>query len=145
MFLALILLSCSACETGQYQSGTDYRSIAYNAALNAGVPPQLFTKQIEIESGFNPNVVSQAGAIGIAQFMPETAKGLGINPWNATDSLYGAARLMARYVAKYGDYTHALAAYNCGSGCLEWAMQHCLNFYWCVPDETQRYITMIMN
>src|SRR5262249_7815317 len=69
---------------------------------------------------FNPDgsiKVSPAGARGIAQFMPATAAGLGINPDDPAQAIDGAARLMAQHVQRYGgDYAKALAAYNAGPG-----------------------------
>jgi surface antigen len=59
-----------------------YVSVALEAARAAGIPTTPFLRQINAESGFNPHAVSPAGAIGIAQFMPATAAGLGINPWD---------------------------------------------------------------
>jgi len=136
--------SHSTAAVSQPPAATDYRTLARQDATNARINPDLFVRQIAEESGFNPNAVSAEGAIGIAQFMPQTANGLGINPWDPQQSLQGAALLMSRYIAKYGDYRHALAAYNCGSGCLENAMRRCLYFYWCVPPATQRYIDAVM-
>jgi len=130
--------------SSQPPAAGDYRALARQDATNAGIDPNLFVRQINEESGFNPNAYSSEGAIGIAQFLPTTAQGLGINPRDPVASLQGAAQLMASYVRKYGDYRHALAAYNCGSGCLERAMRRCLYFYWCVPAQTQRYIDAIM-
>lgn len=127
------------------QAGQDYPTIARNEARAAGIPPVLFVRQINEESGFNPNAVSPAGAIGIAQFMPSTAAGLGVNPWNPSASLKGAARLMASYVKRYGDYAKALAAYNAGSGRLASALARCgVQWRVCLPIETQRYISLIM-
>ena len=128
------------------QAGQDYPTIARHEAQAAGIPPLLFVRQIQQESGFNPNAVSKAGAIGIAQFMPRTAKGLGINPWNPSASLKGAARLMASYVKRYGgDYAKALAAYNAGSGTVAWVLARCgVKWRLCLPTETQSYISIIM-
>ncbi len=128
------------------RSGQDYPTIARQEAQTAGIPPLLFVRQIDEESGFNPNAVSPAGAIGIAQFMPTTAKGLGINPWNPYDSLHGAARLMASYVKRYGgDYAKALAAYNAGSGWVRRAVARCgVGWQACLPVETQHYIRIIL-
>src|SRR6266478_3290152 len=81
----LILFSASSCDS--YKSGSDYRSMAYNDAVNAGIPAQLFVNQINQESGFNPSIVSSEGAIGVAQIMPDTAKSWGVDPWNPVDSL----------------------------------------------------------
>jgi cell wall-associated NlpC family hydrolase len=92
----------------------DYRQIAAAAAQKYGLDPAIFSRQIETESGFNPAAVSPAGAIGIAQFMPGTAKGLGIDPTDPVASLDAAAKLMSEYVQRYGNVASALAAYNAG-------------------------------
>src|SRR3989440_12894885 len=84
---------------------SQYVAIAQQDAIAAGIPSDYFVRQINDESGFNPNSVSPAGAVGIAQFLPGTAAGLGINPWDPLQALRGAARLMANYDHQYGgDY-----------------------------------------
>lgn len=90
------------------------RTEARNAATRHGLDPDLFERQIGAESNFKANVCSGKGACGVAQFMPETARGLGIDPSNPIQSLDGAAKLMAGYVKKYGSYENALRAYNAG-------------------------------
>jgi soluble lytic murein transglycosylase-like protein len=124
-------------------SNTDYHAIARQDATNAGIDTDLFERQIQQESGFNPRALSPAGAEGIAQFLPATAAGLGIDPWDPAQALRGAAQLMSRYQSRYGDYSHALAAYNCGTDCLQYAMRACGDYYECLPLETQRYIVVI--
>lgn len=126
-----------------------YVTLAREAAVEAGYPPDLFIRQIQVESGFNPRAVSPAGAVGIAQFLPTTAAGLGIDPWNPQDALKGAARLMASYVKQYaGDYAKALAAYNAGTGSVDAAIATCppqhLPWQQCLPAETQRYLAQIL-
>ncbi|HKV01676.1 MAG TPA: transglycosylase SLT domain-containing protein, partial [Ktedonobacteraceae bacterium] len=54
---------------------SQYVAIAQQDAIAAGIPPDYFVRQINTESGFNPNAVSPAGAVGIAQFLPSTAAG----------------------------------------------------------------------
>lgn len=122
-----------------------YVLLARQDAVNAGISPDIFVRQINQESGFQPYVVSYAGAIGIAQFMPATAAALGINPYNPAQSLWGAAHLMASYVRQYGNYSEALAAYNAGPGAVQNAVYGC-GGYWqeCVPAETRNYIAIIM-
>jgi len=93
--------------------------MARRAARRAGIDPALFERQIERESGFNPSARSPAGATGIAQFMPGTAAGLGINPNDPRQALNAAARLMARYIRQYGGWEQALRAYNAGPGNIE--------------------------
>lgn len=125
---------------------SQYVAIAQQDAINAGISPVYFVRQINQESGFNPKAVSPAGAVGIAQFLPSTAAGLGINPWDPIQALRGAARLMASYAKNYGgDYARALAAYNGGSGAVQHAVYVCgANWLNCLPAETRRYIYVIM-
>lgn len=125
---------------------SQYIAIAQQAATAAGISPVYFVRQINQESGFNPNAVSPAGAVGIAQFEPGTAAGLGINPWNPVQALNGAAQLMASYNRMYGgDYAKALAAYNGGTGTVQYAVNNCgANWLNCLPGETRHYIYVIM-
>src|SRR4051812_43319246 len=94
----------------------DYRAAARRAAQKAGVDPGVFERQIQQESGFDPDARSPAGAVGIAQIMPGTAAGWGVDPHDPIASLNAAARNMASYVRKYGSYENALRAYNAGPG-----------------------------
>lgn len=94
----------------------DYRAAAQAAAQKYGIDPGLFTAQIQQESGFNPTARSPAGAQGIAQIMPATARGWGVNPLDPIAALDAAARNMAAYSKKYGGYRNALIAYNAGPG-----------------------------
>ena len=120
-------------------------TIAEQDATNAGINPTYFVRQINLESGFNPNAVSPGGAEGIAQFEPSTAAGLGINPFDPIQALQAAAQMMARYYHQYGDYAKALAAYNAGPANLQNAENRCgANWLSCMPAQTQHYVTTIM-
>jgi soluble lytic murein transglycosylase-like protein len=123
-----------------------YIAIARQDAIDVGIPPDYFVRQIELESGFNPNAVSPMGAVGIAQFLPGTAAGLGIDPWNPISALRGAAQMMANSARRYGgDYAKALAAYNAGSGTVDYAVNACGTAWMtCLPPETRHYIYLIM-
>ncbi len=125
---------------------SQYIAIAQQDAIAVGISPVYFVRQINQESGFNPNAVSPAGALGIAQFEPGTAAGLGIDPWNPIQSLRGAAQLMASYAKTYGgNYAKALAAYNGGTGTVQNAVNACgTNWLNCLPGETRHYIYVIM-
>lgn len=92
----------------------NYQAIAAQAAGKYGINPNIFLSQIKQESGFNPNARSGAGAQGIAQFMPATAAGMGVDPWNPRQALFGAAKMDAENIAKYGNWQRALSAYNSG-------------------------------
>lgn len=124
---------------------SQYVAIARQDASAASISPDLFVRQINQESGFNPWAVSPAGAIGIAQFMPGTAAGLGINPHDPLQSLRGAAHLMASYAHQYANYAKALGAYNAGPGTVNWAVRvGGANWYGYLPYETRNYIRVIM-
>ena len=125
---------------------SQYVAIAQQDAIAVGISPDYFVRQINDESSFNPNAVSPGGAVGIAQFLPGTAAGLGINPWDPIQALQGAARMMANYAHQYGgDYAKALAAYNGGTGTVQYAVNNCgANWLNCLPGETRHYIYIIM-
>lgn len=112
----------------------NYQRIARQKAQKYGLDPRIFVRQIRQESGFNPNAVSPAGATGIAQIMPATARGWGVNPRDPVASLDAAAKNMAAYVRKYGSYRNALVAYNAGPGRVGGSL----------PTETQNYIRNIL-
>jgi soluble lytic murein transglycosylase-like protein len=125
---------------------SDYVVIARQAANSAGIPPNYFVLQIRQESNFNPNAVSPAGAVGIAQFLPSTAATLGVNPYDPISSLYGAARYMASLDKSCsGDYAKALAAYNAGPPAVTRAVNSGgANWLAYMPAETQNYVHTIM-
>lgn len=125
---------------------TDYQSLATSYAQQAGIDPTIFVAQIQQESGFNPNAVSPAGAIGIAQFMPTTAAGLGLNPHDPVASLKAAAQYDANNLNAYnGDYAKMLAAYNAGGGAVNNAVAaHGANWLAFMPTETQNYVKNIL-
>lgn len=126
-------------------TSASYVDIARQAAISAGINPDAFVRQIQQESGFNPNAVSPAGAVGIAQFMPATAAGMGVNPYDPEQALKGAARLMANLASQFGgDYAKALAAYNAGPGMVQSAVaQGGGNWLAYTPFETQNYVHVI--
>src|SRR5713101_5964764 len=119
---------------------------AIAAARQAGIDANIFVRQIQQESGFNPNAVSPAGAQGIAQFMPGTARGLGINPFNPQQALNAAARYDANNLRAYGgDWAKVLAAYNAGGGAVNYAIARGgKNWQQYLPSETQNYLRIIL-
>jgi soluble lytic murein transglycosylase-like protein len=124
---------------------SDLVTLAQQDAIKYGISPVYFVRQIYAESGFNPNAYSPAGAVGIAQFLPSTAAGLGINPYDPVSALDGAAKYMARLSNQFGgDYAKALAAYNAGSGTVQNAINRGgANWLSLMPYETQIYINKI--
>lgn len=116
------------------------KQYARKMAQKYGIDPELFVRQIQMESGFNPRAKSGAGAVGIAQFMPSTAKGMGFTAGvNPLRDLEMAAKLMAGHLRNNnGRYDLALAAYNAGQGNV--------NKHGGVPPfrETQNYVRNIL-
>lgn len=89
------------------------------AARSHSLPAEFLGATLLQESAYDPQALSAAGAIGIAQFMPETAADVGVNPYDPFESIEAAATLIAGYVdayrGRYADpYSAALAAYNAG-------------------------------
>ena len=96
-----------------------YLTQARAAARKHGVPEDLFLRLVQQESGWNPNARSHKGALGLAQLMPQTAARLGVDPYDTVQNLEGGARYLAMQYAKFGNWPHALAAYNAGPGAVE--------------------------
>jgi soluble lytic murein transglycosylase-like protein len=91
------------------------------------------------ESRYNPAAQSSVGALGLMQILPATAAALGIDPLDPAQAANGAARMLKRLAAKYGDWAHALAAYNWGPGNVNSNLRPA---DW--PQATQTYVTRIL-
>ena len=95
----------------------NYELAAERAARKHGIDPRIFKAMIRAESNFNPQAGSPAGARGIAQFMPATARAYGVNldDGRVSDDLDGAARyIKANLQRTGGNYHQALSIYNSG-------------------------------
>jgi soluble lytic murein transglycosylase-like protein len=119
---------------------SQYDGTIAQAAQQFGLDPMLFKRQLYQESGLDPTRRSSAGAAGIAQIMPDTAANLKVDPWNPTQSIFGAARYMRSILdgPAQGDYAKALAGYNWGPGNIQkYAAGR-------MPQETRNYVKSIM-
>lgn len=94
--------------------GGPWLEVARTAARRHGIPEDLFLRLVQQESGWNPQAVSPAGAIGLAQLMPATARLLGVDPHDPVANLDGGARYLAMQFRDFRRWDHALAAYNAG-------------------------------
>lgn len=127
-------------DTGEFTPETPdwVKPIIQRYAEQFGVPTKLLSALLNQESGFNPQAVSPAGAQGIAQFMPGTARAYNVNVFDPESSIRGAAQHLSDLYRQFGSWELALAGYNAGAG----AVQQ----YGGIPPftETQRYVPAIM-
>lgn len=102
----------SGAYTGKYAAEINKAAKTYN------IDPFLIAAVIKAESGFNPNARSGAGAQGLMQLMPATARGLGVkNSYNPEQNIMGGTKYLAQQMKAFGnDIRMALAAYNAGPG-----------------------------
>lgn len=116
----------------------DYRALAAQIAQQQGVPPDLFVRLVNQESGFRPDVRSSAGAYGLAQLMPSTADYLGVDINDPVQNLTGGARYLREQLDRFGSPELALAAYNAGP--------RNVSKYGGIPpfEETQNYVRSIL-
>jgi len=117
-----------------------YGRIVNAAAQRHEIDPALLTSVIGQESGFDPRAVSKAGAMGLMQLMPDTARSLGVkDPFDPAQNVEGGARLLRQLLDRYhGRVDYALAAYNAGAGAVD--------RYGGIPPyaETQQYVRSIL-
>ena len=111
-----------------------------HAALNNDLPVPFFIRLLYQESTFRPAAISSAGALGIAQFMPETAAHRRLdNPFDPAQAIPASARLLRDHYRKYGNLGLAAAAYNAGPRRVdEWRAKKGP-----MPQETQDYVKVI--
>jgi biotin carboxyl carrier protein len=94
-----------------------YHAEIRDAAVRAGVDPLLLASLVRAESGFRATAVSSAGAQGLCQLMPATAKSMGVSdPFDPVQNLRAGARYFANNLELYGRVDLALAAYQAGKG-----------------------------
>lgn len=110
------------------------------------VERELISAVIKQESSFNPNAVSSAGAQGLMQLMPSTAKSLGVeNPFNVMDNIDGGTRYLKRLLEAFdGNKELALAAYNGGIGRMNRLGVDTAVEISRMPKETENFVARVM-
>lgn len=116
-------------------------SIAQAEQAN-GIPTNLLARLLHQESRFREDIItgttrSSVGAVGIAQFMPATAKDVGVDPLDPASAIAGAGRYLAGLYRQLGTWDKALAAYNWGAGNVK--RKGLAN----APLETRNYVAQI--
>jgi soluble lytic murein transglycosylase-like protein len=108
-------------------------------ARGFGLEPELLTALIWTESRYCVDAISPAGAIGLGQLMPGTARLLGVDPNDPVQNIYGAAKYLRTQWDTFQSWPLALAAYNAGPDNVR--------RYRGVPPfaETQKYVRLVLN
>jgi soluble lytic murein transglycosylase-like protein len=126
---------------GPLATSADIDTAIEQAAARHNVDPNLVRAVVKVESNFNPNAVSQKGAMGLMQLMPATARQLKVkNPFDPEQNVDAGVRHLKQLLESYGgDVKLSLAAYNAGSGAVSRSAG--------VPHyaETQSYVRRITN
>lgn len=125
-------------STPSSPSNQTFDSIISKASNRYGVDAGLIKAVIKAESSFNPNAVSHAGAQGLMQLMPATARSLGVNnSFDPEQNVMGGTRFLRDLLKRYnGNLDSALAAYNWGPGNVDKKPGQ-------LPRETRDYLTRV--
>ncbi len=117
-----------------------YAALIRQVAARYGVDEDLVHAIVEAESDYNPRCVSKAGAMGLMQLMPATARALGLSdPWDPAQNLDGGVRYLRQLIERFKDIDLALAAYNAGP--------NAVSRYQGIPPypETQAYVRRVLH
>lgn len=123
---------------GSLADGVPYADLFRRAGAAHGIRPSVLAAVAKVESAFNADAVSPAGARGLMQFMPATAAAMGVDPYDPASAIDGAARYLSSNLRRFGSLELALAAYNAGPGAVAKAGG--------IPPiaETQNYVPAVM-
>ena len=90
------------------------RAAFRTASADSGLPPALLYAVAKVESNLSQDATSSAGALGVLQVMPATARSLALNPDEANSNVLAGARYLRQMLDRFGAMDLALAAYNAG-------------------------------
>ncbi len=140
VFWFLLTHSALALTSDRATLATKICTAAEQQALANNIDPSYFARLLWRESLFDPNVVSNKGAQGIAQFMPETAKRRGlVDPFEPIGAVKASAAFIADLRNQFGNLGLAAAAYNAGEQrVIKWQAGK-----GGMPDETRAYVEFI--
>lgn len=119
--------------------------IVMDTASAYGVPPALALELAIRESGLNQSARGAAGEIGVMQLRPATAAALGVDPFDLAQNVRGGVLYLRAQLSAFGDAARALAAYNCGPGCVSRAVaSYGTDWLRGVPASTRSYVASIL-
>ena len=127
-------------ESVAVAEGASVEDLITQAAYEYGVDPQLVKAIAIAESDMNQDEISPVGAIGVMQLMPETAEGLGVDPYDTNENIAGGTKYLKQMLDTFdGDVPLAVAAYNAGPGAVK--------RYGGIPpySETKNYVGRVMD
>ena len=126
-------------RAGRLPAVEAYRPWIEQYGQQFGVDPDFIAAVMTVESRGNPNATSSAGAMGLMQLMPGTARDLGVaNAYDPEENIRGGSKLLSRHLKRYkGDLKLTLAAYNAGPRRAE-------DGSWVNITETRRYVSKIL-
>lgn len=118
-----------------------YAPLVDAAAAASKVDPALIEAIMTAESAFDPLAISKAGAVGLMQLMPETAKRYGVTDrWDPAQNILGGARYLNFLLRKFNNnHKLAIAAYNAGEGAVEKHRNRIPPF-----SETRKYVPKVL-
>ena len=118
-----------------------YKDLIAKTAAKHQMDPKLLHAVIQAESAYNPKAISSAGAVGLMQLMPDTARRYGVNDrYDPEQNLDGGTRYLKDLLAMFNsDLKLAVAGYNAGEGAV-------MKYNYSVPPyrETQAYVQHVL-
>lgn len=117
----------------------EIENLIVTAALDYDLDPRLVQAVMQVESGFNPTALSNKGAMGLMQLMPQTAQILQVSdPWDPEQNVRGGVKYLKQMLDRFRDLELALAAYNAGPEAVE--------RHGGIPpfQETQQYVRKVL-
>lgn len=137
------IMSTTRTALGLWRPPEKYAATIAQAEQASGLPVDMLARLLWQESRYRDDIItgrvrSPAGALGIAQFMPATAREMGIDPLNPAQAIPAAGRYLARLYRMFGNWSEALAAYNWGMGNVQ------RRGLASAPRETRNYYSQIL-